>query len=99
MRSTNAVLLVRPSLTRIGNTAMRAGRVNTENKNAAPTPMAVMLPRSWNGGASLKFMLRNPTAVVTLVRNTGCMFTRRLSTSASCFSVPRRIEPSIVMRM
>jgi hypothetical protein len=32
------------------------------------TPIATMLPRSRNGGASLKFIDRKPMAVVTLVR-------------------------------
>ena len=49
----------------------RAGRNVTESAHASPTPVAVTLPNSWRGGESLKFMTRNPTAVVRLVRKTG----------------------------
>src|SRR3569832_619549 len=75
-------------LTRSGMTASSAGRKNTVNTSATSTPIAVMLPRSRNGGASLKFMLRNPTAVVTEVNTTACMFTRNASSIASYCRLP-----------
>ena len=63
------------------------------------TPTAVMFPRCQKGGESLKFILRNPIAVVRLVRNTGVMLTRRLSTIASCLFKPRRISRSIITKI
>ena len=66
----NLPLLAR-CLTRIGSTLITAGRNSTDRMKAMPTPVAVMLPRWRNGGASLKFMLRKPMAVVRLVRKIG----------------------------
>ena len=62
-------------------------------------PTAVMLPRSPKGGESEKFSDRKPIAVVTLVRKTGDMLTRMLSTSASRRVWPRRMELNMLMRM
>ena len=62
-------------------------------------PAAVMLPRSWNGGESEKFILRNPTIVVTLVIVTASAFMRMLSFSAVNLSAPSRINPNCVTRM
>ena len=56
-----------------------------------------MLPRRRNGGASLKFMLRKPIAVVRLVRNTGCRLTRRLSTMALGLLRPWRNSCSMLI--
>ena len=61
--------------------------------------MAVMLPRSWNGGASEKFMLRKPTIVVTLVITTGTKLILTLSIIAVRLSAPSRMRRSIVTRM
>ncbi len=58
----------------------------------------MIVPSRWSGGESLKFMLRNPIAVVTLVTKTGTKFTRRLSTRAGRFAVPCRISPKKVTR-
>ena len=73
-----------------GNISISAGSRVMERKNASQTPIAAMLPRSRKGGASLKFRLRKPTAVVKVVRNTGCRLTRRLSSMAARFSMPWR---------
>ena len=81
----------RAGLSRTGATAMNAGRNNTEYTHAAVTPMATILPRSRNGGTSLKFSDRKPITVVKLVRNTGCQLMRRLSTIAACLSRPWRM--------
>ena len=54
-----------------GAIAIKAGRENMENTQAAHTPIATTLPNAWNGGASLKFKLKNPIAVVTVVKSTG----------------------------
>ena len=61
-----------------GNTEASAGRKIMEYMNAAMIPIATMLPRSRNGGASLKFIDRKPIAVVMLVRKIGCRLMRRL---------------------
>ena len=53
---------------------MKAGRNKIEKNQAATTPMATMLPRCRYGGASLKFRLRKPMAVVRLVRKIGPKF-------------------------
>ena len=58
-------------------------RSATLSTKAIKTPIATILPRSWKGGASEKFMLRKPIAVVTLVRKTGCKLMRMLSTIAA----------------
>ena len=73
-----------------GNIATKAGRNVTARKKAKRTPMEVMLPRSRNGGASLKFMLRKPIAVVMDVRKIGVKLILRLSTTADGLSMPRR---------
>ena len=58
------------TVTRTGSTAISAGSRKIENSHAAATPTEVMLPRSPNGGESLKLRLRNPMIVVRLVRKT-----------------------------
>ena len=83
-------------LTLTGRIAMRAGRNDTDRMNAAATPTAVILPRSWKGAPSVKFNVKKPTIVVTLVVNTGMKLMRRLSTIASLFCMPERINCSIV---
>ena len=60
-----------PLVMRIGSTARNAGKKVTEKTKAASTPMQTIFPRSLKGGASEKFIVRNPMAVVMLVRNTG----------------------------
>ena len=62
-------------------------------------PAAVMLPRSWYGGESEKFMVKNPTMVVTLVIVIASAFMRMLSFSAVILSAPSRINPNCVTRM
>ena len=91
--------LVARGLMRTGSTAISAGRKVIENIQAAATPVAVMLPRWANGGASLKLRLRKPIIVVTLVRNTGCMLTRRDSAMASRLAMPPRISLNMVTRI
>ena len=58
-----------------------------------------MLPKSLSGGTSLKFMLRKPMAVVRMVKNTGWVLIRKLSTMASRLKLPWRISRSIGIRM
>ena len=53
-------------------------------------PKATKFPRSRYGGTSEKFMLRKPSAVVRLARNTGCRLSLRDSTMASCRESPAR---------
>ncbi len=79
------------ALTLTGRTDRKAGRKNTEYRNAAVIPRATVLPRSLNGGASEKFMLRNPMAVVRLVRNTGWRFILMASAMASRRPMPLRM--------
>ncbi len=83
---------------RTGSTASSAGRKVIDRTQAATAPAAAMLPRSWNGGASEKFRLRKPIAVVRLVRKTGGMLMRRLSTIASCLLRPCRISWNMLTR-
>ncbi len=79
-------------LTRNGSIDTSAGMTVIEKTQAATTPMAAMLPISWNGGASEKLRLKKPIVVVRLVRNTGSVLTRRLSTRASCLERSARIS-------
>ena len=62
-------------------------------------PMAVMLPRCQNGGASEEFSARKPTIVVALVITTGKKLIVMLSLSAVTLSFPSRISVSIETRM
>lgn len=71
-----------------------AGRKASDRAQAAAIPAAVILPRSWNGGASEKFMLRKPTMIVMLVIVTASAFIRMLSFNAEILSIPTRIRPS-----
>ena len=73
-----------------GITMITAGRKNIDKKKAATTPIATVLPRSLNGGTSLKFMVKKPMAVVTLVIKTGCKLMRILSCMASALVWPCR---------
>ena len=79
---------LRPPLLK-GSKETTAGRKNIETAQAIITPVATTLPNCWNGGESLKFMLMNPIAVVTLVRSTGEKFILKLSTKAESRSLPR----------
>jgi len=65
-----------------------AGNIVTEKTNASITPIATIFPRWAKGGASEKFIVIKPIAVVKLVRNTGCILTLRLSLMAECLSMP-----------
>ena len=80
----------------IGSTARNAGIKVTEYTNAAITPIATIFPRSLNGGASEKFIVRKPIAVVTLVRKIGRRLTLSDSEIASCLLIPIRIWWNIV---
>ena len=90
-RSTICVLRSEPAFTRIGSTSISAGKKVTEKTNAPATPMATIFPRSLKGGASLKFILRNPITVVNDVRKMGCRLIRRLSITALVLSCPCRM--------
>jgi hypothetical protein len=79
-----------PLVMRIGSTARNAGRKVREKTNAANTPIQTIFPRSLKGGASEKFIVRNPIAVVMLVRNTGWKLILRDSTIASLLDFPCR---------
>ncbi len=79
--------------------ATKAGKKVTEKNQAATTPIAVTLPRSWRGGTPFRFRLAKPTTVVRLVKNTGCQFARRLDRSASSRVAPFRIALPSVTRM
>ena len=68
-----------------------------EYANAAITPNATRLPSTWKGGDSEAFSVRNASAVVSEVRNTGCAFTRRDSTIASFRSIPLRNPARVVV--
>ena len=76
-----------------------AGKVVTENKNAAAIPIEVMLPKSWKGGTSLVFMDKKPIIVVRLVMNTGIKLTLKLSTIASLLFIPFLMDCIMVIRM
>ena len=54
-----------------GNTVINAGKNVTDKIKAIMTPVATIFPRSRKGGASLKFILRKPIAVVMLVKKIG----------------------------
>ncbi len=82
--------------TLLGNKVATAGRKKIEKKNAAITPIAATLPKSRNGGASLKLSDKKPIAVVIDVKNTGIKLSRKLSCMARCFSTPLRISDSHV---
>ena len=63
------------------------------------TPTAVRLPRRRKGGESLKFSVRKPMAVVTLVRKTGWALISMASTMASWLATPARRRWSQVTMM
>ena len=54
-----------------GNNRINPGSTVTVTHNAPITPTAEIVPSSRKGGDSLKFILKNPTAVVMLVSSTG----------------------------
>ena len=89
--SIESFLLSALGFTLTGIIASIAGKIVTENTNAKVTPMATILPKWPNGGASEKFMVKKPIAVVRLVRKIGCILTRKLSFMAEFFSIPWRI--------
>ena len=72
---------------RIGR-ARRAEKKVRLNTNPAVTPIATMLPSSRSGGDSLRFRVRNPSAVVRLVIATAVRFSRTASTAAARRSSP-----------
>ena len=67
----STVFLSAHCLTLNGKIEVIAGRKKTDKTNAKVTPIAVILPRSRNGGTSLKLRLKNPITVVNEVRKIG----------------------------
>ena len=84
------LLFISTRLTPVGRMSTSAGNKVIEYSHANVTPMATRLPKSWNGGESLKFRLKNPKSVVALVRNTGDALSRRLDIIALCLFSPLR---------
>ena len=80
------------ALTREGSNVTKAGKKLMANNHATITPIAEVLPRSRKGGASLKFSVIKPIAVVNEVRNTGVKLMRKLSRIAVILSSPKRIR-------
>ena len=84
---------------RIGSNDNIAGRKVTDKIKHVEIPKATNIPRCRYGGTSEKFILRKPSVVVRLAKNTGTKLSRIASTIASRFeSVSRKLR-RILTRM